>query len=89
MSAEICHDRVAHAPESTDHDGGASPFMSMAEVAAYFGRTTRTILNWERRGLLTPRRIGRSKFYRRHDIEMLGDEPQDAEMTPGQTSKNT
>lgn len=47
----------------------SSPFMSAREVAAYFGRTTRTIFNWEAQGLLKPHRMGRSKFYLRADIE--------------------
>lgn len=50
----------------------SSPFMSAAEVAAYFGRTTRTLSNWERAGLLTARRMGRSKFYLRTEIEGFG-----------------
>lgn len=45
--------------------------MSTAEVAAYFGRTTRTIRNWTRAGVLHPRRIGGSVFFRRAEIEKV------------------
>lgn len=50
----------------------ASPYMTEAEVAAYFRRSKRTLWNWERRGLLIPRRIARSKLYLRSDIERMG-----------------
>jgi len=57
--------------ETTISDG-TSPFMRAAEVAAYFGTTTRTLFNWERKGLLKARRIGRTKLYLRTEVEALG-----------------
>lgn len=44
--------------------------MSVAEVAALFDRTDRSIRNWVKRGFLHPIRIGRSVFF--DEREVLG-----------------
>lgn len=45
--------------------------LSAGDVAELFQRTTRSLFNWECRGLLIPVRIGRSKYYRLRDVERL------------------
>lgn len=65
--------------ESADQKGQHVPavnsslpgLLSAAEVAELFQRTTRSLFNWECRGLLIPLRIGRSKYYRLSDVERL------------------
>ncbi len=47
------------------------PLISARAAAELFGRTCRTLRNWEARGWLTPVRIGRGLFYRLADIEDL------------------
>ena len=60
-------DRVSRTPD----------LMSTSEVAAYFGRTTRTIRNWTRGGVLHPRRIGGSVFFRRAEIQRVSGSSED------------
>jgi hypothetical protein len=43
--------------------------MTTAEVAMLFRRTDRSIRNWVAAGLLSPRRVGRSVFFVRGEIE--------------------
>jgi len=45
--------------------------LTARQAAARFGRTCRTLRNWERRRWLIPIRIGRGVFYRQRDIEVL------------------
>jgi len=45
--------------------------LSAAEVAAMFGRTPRTLFNWERAGVLMPLRIRRRRYYSVAQIEAL------------------
>jgi predicted DNA-binding transcriptional regulator AlpA len=45
--------------------------LSVANVAAIFGRSTRTIRSWIRQGYLQPVRIGRVVFFREGDIRAL------------------
>lgn len=45
--------------------------LSRADVAAIFGRSSRTISRWERRGYLTSVRIGPARFFRSEDIRRL------------------
>ena len=42
-----------------------------AEVARLFGRTLRTLSNWERAGLLVPIRICRQRYFRLREVEAL------------------
>jgi len=42
-----------------------------AEVARLFGRTLRTLSNWERAGLLVPIRIRRQRYFRLSEVEAL------------------
>ena len=42
-----------------------------ADVARLFGRTLRTLSNWERAGLLIPIRIRRQRYFRLRDLEAL------------------
>jgi phage terminase Nu1 subunit (DNA packaging protein) len=42
-----------------------------ADVARLFGRTLRTLSNWERAGLLIPIRIRRQRYFRLRDVEAL------------------
>ncbi len=42
-----------------------------AEVARLFGRTLRTLSNWERAGLLVPIRIRRQRYFRLREVEAL------------------
>jgi hypothetical protein len=52
--------------------------MPAAAVARLFGRTLRTLSNWERSGLLVPIRIRRQRYYRLSDVEALLRGPSDA-----------
>lgn len=45
--------------------------MSITDVAKHFGRTPRTLREWERRGYLVPVRVGRSVYYRCDDVFAL------------------
>ena len=47
--------------------------MTSGEVAALFRRTTRTIRNWVRDGHLRPVCIGRTRLFRRSDVDQLID----------------
>lgn len=47
--------------------------LTTREVAAYRRVTPRTIRNWERAGLLTPIRFGRTVRFRREDV--ISEEP--------------
>lgn len=42
--------------------------LTIREVAAYRRVTTRTVRNWEKAGLLTPTRFGRTVRFRREDV---------------------
>jgi phage terminase Nu1 subunit (DNA packaging protein) len=55
-----------------------------AEVARLFGRTLRTLSNWERAGLLAPVRIRRQRYFRLREVEALLHGP--VAVTCGQTS---
>ena len=68
----MSHENSSKPPAEFATSDSASPFMRASEVAAYFGTTTRTLFNWERAGLLNARRIGRTKFYLRAEVEALG-----------------
>jgi excisionase family DNA binding protein len=48
-----------------------SDLMSTAQVAARFNRSTRTVRNWVRAGLLRQLRIGGAVFFRADDVEHL------------------
>ena len=51
-------------------------FLTRREVAERFGRSERTVANWERAGRLRARRVGRSVFYSIADVDQLtGDGP--------------
>lgn len=45
--------------------------LAAPDVAALFGRTLRTLFNWERRGILVPVRMAGRRFYRVADIAAL------------------
>lgn len=57
-----------------------------AEVARLFGRTQRTLCNWERAGLLVPIRIRRQRYFRLREVEALLQGP--AAVTCMQTLSN-
>ena len=48
-----------------------SDLMSTAQVAARFNRSTRTVRNWVRAGLLRQLRIGGAVFFLADDVEHL------------------
>lgn len=48
-----------------------SVLLTAKQAAALFGRTCRTLRNWEGRGWLRPVRIGRGVFFRRSDVEFV------------------
>ncbi len=68
----MCSTQSCSYPAETAISDGISPFMRATEVAAYFGTTTRTVFNWERKGLLNARRVGRTKLYLRTEVYALG-----------------
>ena len=41
------------------------------EVAGIFGKTLRTLTNWERRGWLIPSRVGGLRYYHEADVREL------------------
>jgi hypothetical protein len=45
--------------------------LSSTDVAQIFARSARTLHRWERRGHLTPVRVGHAKFYRADDVRRL------------------
>jgi MerR HTH family regulatory protein len=45
--------------------------LSSTDVEQIFARSARTLHRWERRGHLTPVRVGHAKFYRAEDIRRL------------------
>ena len=49
----------------------SSKLLTVAEVAAFFGRTERTVRNWRSRGLLRARSIGRSIFFIEDEVMAL------------------
>ncbi len=70
------------APDTSRH--GRPKLLTVAEVAAFFGRTERTVRNWRSRGLLRASRIGRSIFFIEDEVmallseadkDPLGEEP--------------
>lgn len=55
-----------------DVDGAKRPeFLTTKQIADMFGRQPRTVRNWVTRGLLKPRRIGRSVFFLLSDIDAI------------------
>jgi MerR HTH family regulatory protein len=50
---------------------GIADLLSSTDVEQIFARSARTLHRWERRGHLTPVRVGRAKFYRAADIRRL------------------
>lgn len=48
-----------------------SGLLPAAEVARLFGRTLRTLANWERAGLLVPIRLRRQRYYRVAELQAL------------------
>ena len=50
---------------------GIPDLLSSTEVEQIFARSARTLHRWERRGHLTPVRVGQAKFYRAEDIRRL------------------
>jgi DNA-binding transcriptional MerR regulator len=50
-----------------------SRLLPAAEVARIFGRTLRTLSNWEKAGLLVPVRIRGQRLYRISDVERVLD----------------
>ena len=53
-------------------DHSAPPqWLGAREVARIFGKTLRTLSNWERRGWLTPSRIGGLRYYHERDVRTL------------------
>jgi DNA-binding transcriptional MerR regulator len=51
--------------------GGAERVWGIAELAAEFGVSARTLRFYEAEGLLAPRRVGRSRIYTRRDRARL------------------
>ena len=69
-----------------------SDLLPAADVARLFGRTLRTLSNWERAGLLIPIRIRRQCYFRLRDVEALLCAPAAAAGTqtvPGQEDRGT
>jgi hypothetical protein len=50
---------------------GIPDLLSSTDVEQIFARSARTLHRWERRGHLTPVRVGHAKFYRAEDIRRL------------------
>jgi MerR HTH family regulatory protein len=50
---------------------GIPDLLSSIDVEQIFARSARTLHRWERRGHLTPVRVGHAKFYRAEDIRRL------------------
>lgn len=46
-------------------------YLTRKEVADFFGVTSKTILNWERNGVLTSRKVGGKFFYLKSEIHSL------------------
>jgi hypothetical protein len=67
------HDTTAFASDSSIDgiDPTAKKLIPAVQAAQLFHRTTRTLRNWEARGLLPGLRIGRSLYFKLSDIELL------------------
>jgi DNA-binding transcriptional MerR regulator len=48
--------------------------MPAGEVRAAFRLSERALFDWDRRGWLTPVRIGRQKFYRTADVARIAEQ---------------
>jgi hypothetical protein len=57
--------------EERPAEPGIPDLLSSTEVEQIFARSARTLHRWERRGHLTPVRVGQAKFYRAADIRRL------------------
>ncbi len=65
-------DAAAFAPDSSANVVVPTDMLVTAvQAAGLFHRTTRTLRNWEARGLLPGVRIGRSLYFKLSDIERL------------------
>jgi hypothetical protein len=57
--------------EEWSAETGIPNLLSSTDVEQIFARSARTLHRWERRGHLTPVRVGHAKFYRAEDIRRL------------------
>jgi hypothetical protein len=70
----------------------AETLVTSVQAAQLFHRTTRTLRNWEARGLLPGVRIGRSLYFKLSDIERLcagGEAIETEHKTPAGSSGST
>ncbi len=51
--------------------GYKEPVYTIGIVAKFLRVCTATLRIWEKKGLIKPVRIGKDRFYSKHDIEML------------------
>jgi hypothetical protein len=57
--------------EELPAEPGIPDLLSSTDVEQIFARSARTLHRWERRGHLTPIRVGHAKFYRAEDVRRL------------------
>ena len=71
---DIAATPITEAPHDTPSQGEASPsdpFLSREETARMLHVSKPTLRNWEKLGILVPRRISRRVLYRRQDVLAL------------------
>jgi hypothetical protein len=74
---------VAHADDADIPCRALPALLSAEEVRGTFRLTERALFDWDKRGWLTPTRIGRQKFYRFDEVLRVAEQG-----TPRKRRKN-